>query len=78
MPGLHGVGGGGIFCDQILFHRKSSFLVTNYAILYNVFNVKPQLYAKGLVWSRGWEHFSKHFSISYILNGKKVFSTHIF
>ena len=23
MPGLWGLGGGGIFCDQILFHRKS-------------------------------------------------------
>ena len=26
MSGLHGEGGGGIFCDQILFHRKSRFL----------------------------------------------------
>ena len=25
MPGLYGVGGRGIFCDQILFHRKSRF-----------------------------------------------------
>ena len=25
MPGLKGLGGGGIFCDQILFHRKSKF-----------------------------------------------------
>ena len=24
-----------------------------FPFLYNVFNVKPQLYAKGLVWSRG-------------------------
>ena len=23
MPGLQGLGSGGIFCDQILFHRKS-------------------------------------------------------
>ena len=23
MPGLHSIGGGGIFYDQILFHRKS-------------------------------------------------------
>ena len=25
MPGLKGLGGGGIFCDKILFHRKSTF-----------------------------------------------------
>ena len=25
MSGLHGVGGGGIFCFRILFHRKSRF-----------------------------------------------------
>ena len=25
MPGLKGLGGGGIFCDQILFHRESKF-----------------------------------------------------
>ena len=25
MPGFYGLGGGGIFCDQILFHRKSKF-----------------------------------------------------
>ena len=26
IPGLYGVeGGGGIFCDQIVFHRKSRF-----------------------------------------------------
>ena len=25
MSGHHGEGGGGIFCDQILFHRKSRF-----------------------------------------------------
>ena len=25
MPGLHSVGGGDIFWDQILFHRKSRF-----------------------------------------------------
>ena len=38
---------------------------------YNVLNVKPQLYAKGLVWSRGGgKHFSKTFSISYMLNSK--------
>ena len=23
MPGIKGLGGGGIFCDQILLHRKS-------------------------------------------------------
>ena len=38
--------------------------------LYDVLNVKPQLYAKGLVWSRGGKHFSKTFSISYMLNSK--------
>ena len=46
--------------------------------LYDVCNVKLQLYAKGLVWSRGGKHFSKTFSIFYMLNGKKEFSTHIF
>ena len=25
MPGLYGLGVGGIFCDQILFHKKSKF-----------------------------------------------------
>ena len=25
MAGVEGLGGGGIFCDQILFHRKSKF-----------------------------------------------------
>ena len=44
--------------------------MTNHAILYDVLNVKPQLYAKGLVWSRGGKHFSKTFSISYMLNSK--------
>ena len=29
-----------------------------------------QLYAKGLVWSLGGKHFSKTFSISYMLNSK--------
>ena len=43
--------------------------------LYDVLNVKPQLYAKGLVWSRGGggggESTSvKLFSISYVLNSK--------
>ena len=40
--------------------------------LYDVLNVKPQLYVKGLVWSRGGggKHFSKTFSISYMLNSK--------
>ena len=43
--------------------------------LYDVLNVKPQLYAKGLVRSRGGgggggKHFSKTFSISYMLNSK--------
>ena len=50
--------------------------VTNSVLLYDVLNVKPQLYVKGLVWSRGGggggggEHFSKTFSISYMLNSK--------
>ena len=38
--------------------------------LYGVLNVKLQLYVKGLVWSRGGKHFSKAFSISYMLNSK--------
>ena len=38
--------------------------------LYDVLNVKPQLYVKGLVWSRWGKHFSKTFSISYMLNSK--------
>ena len=38
--------------------------------LYDVLNENPQLYAKGLVWSRGGKHFSKTFSISYMLNSK--------
>ena len=44
--------------------------------LYDVLNVKPQLYARGLVWSRGGggKHFSKTFSISYILNSKNSVS----
>ena len=45
------------------------------AFVYDVLNVKPQLYAKGLVWSRGGKHFSKTFSISYMLNSKnRVFN----
>ena len=40
--------------------------------LYDVWNVKLQLYAKGLVWSRGGKHPSKTFSIFYMLNSKKV------
>ena len=39
-------------------------------LLYDVLNVKPQLYAKGLVWSQGGKHFSKTFSISYMMNSK--------
>ena len=41
--------------------------------LYDVWNVKLQLYAKGLVWSRGGggEHLNKTFSIFYMLNSKK-------
>ena len=39
--------------------------------LYDVCNVKQQLYAKGLVWSQGGKHFSKTFSIFYMLNSKK-------
>ena len=39
--------------------------------LYNVLNVKLQLYAKGLVWSRRGKHLSKTFSIFYMLNSKK-------
>ena len=46
--------------------------------LYDVLNVKLQQYAKGLVWLRGGgggEHFSKTFSIFYMLNGKnRVFN----
>ena len=51
--------------------------------LYDVCNVKLKLYAKGLVWSRGGggggggggEHFSKTFSIFYMLNSKnRVFN----
>ena len=39
--------------------------------LYDVLTVKLQLYAKGLVWSRGGKHLSKTFSIFYMLNSKK-------
>ena len=47
--------------------------------LYDVLNIKPQLYAKGLVWSRGGKHFSKTFSISYMLNSKnRVFNPYFF
>ena len=43
--------------------------------LYDVWNVKLQQYAKGLVWSRGGKHFSKTFSIFYMLNSKnRVFN----
>ena len=45
------------------------------SFLYNASIVKLQLYANGLVWSRGRKHFKK--PISYMLNSKK-FSTHIF
>ena len=38
--------------------------------LYDVWNVKLQLYAKGLVWSWEGKHFSKTFSIFYMLNSK--------
>ena len=46
--------------------------------LYDVWNVKQQQWAKGLVWSRGGtdksplgqKHFSKTFSIFYMLNSK--------
>ena len=42
--------------------------------LYEVLNVKSQLYVKGLIWSRGGggggKHFRKTFSISYMLNSK--------
>ena len=38
--------------------------------LYDVWNVKLQQRAKGLVWSRGGKHFSKTFSIFYMLNSK--------
>ena len=48
--------------------------------LYDVRNVKLQLYAKRLVWSP-WgvgEHFSKTFSIFYMLNSKiRVFDWHL-
>ena len=47
--------------------------------LYDVRKVKLQLYAKGLVWSRGGKHFSKTFSIFYMLNSKnRVFSPYFF
>ena len=47
--------------------------------LYDVCNVKLQLYAKGLVWSRGGKHFSKTFSIFYMLNSKnRVFYPYFF
>ena len=43
--------------------------------LYDVWNVKLQQWAKGLVWSRGGKHFSKTFSIIYMLNSKnRVFN----
>ena len=43
--------------------------------LYDVCNVKLQLYAKGLVWSQGGKHFRKTFSIFYMLNSKnRVFN----
>ena len=43
--------------------------------LYDVWNVKLQQCAKGLVWSRGGKHFSKTFSIFYMLNSKnRVFN----
>ena len=45
---------------------------------YMVWNVKLQLYAKGLVWSQGGKHFSKTFSISYMLNSKNSVSNPYF
>ena len=43
--------------------------------LYDVWNVKLQQSAKGLVWSRGGKHFSNTFSILYMLNSKiRVFN----
>ena len=43
--------------------------------LYDALNVKPQLYAKGIVWSRGGGESTsvKLFSISYMLNSKNSF-----
>ena len=43
--------------------------------LYDVWNVKLQQWAKGLVWLQGGKHFSKTFSIFYMLNSKnRVFN----
>ena len=54
--------------------------MTNHAILYDVLNVKLQLYAKALVRSwGGGKHFSKTFSIFYVLNNKnRVFNSYFF
>ena len=45
MPELYGLGGGGIFCEQILFHRKSKFrrvfTLKNQTATKPVFNVGP-------------------------------------
>ena len=42
MPGPKGYGGGSIFCDQILFHRKSKFIQLN-SWKYNVCGIKLEL-----------------------------------
>ena len=53
--------------------------VTNHAVLYDVWNVKLQLYAKGLVWSRGGGSTSvKLFLFSICWIAKTEFTTHIF
>ena len=39
MAGHSGLGGGGIFCDQILFHRKSKFRRVS-TWKYNVWGIK--------------------------------------
>ena len=46
----------------------------NNAIFILCVNVKIQLYAKGFVQARGWgKHFSKTFSIFYMLNSRNSF-----
>ena len=46
--------------------------------LYDVLNVKLQLYAKGLVWSRGESTSVKLFLFSICWIAKTEFSAHIF
>ena len=42
MPGLKGLEGGGIFCDQILFHRKSKLSHLN-TCKYYVCSIKLEM-----------------------------------